>query len=303
MRRLIIGVVALALLLDGFLSPTHAGFMTIAYPGANNSYANGIANDGTVVGNANGGISALTYTWTPSQGFNVFSPGTEAYGINTSGQIVGIFAGGSFLRDALGNYTQITIGAYSTTAIGINNMGRIVGAAQDSFSGPQFAFVREISGAFSSFQVPGSPSTEAHGINSSGQIVGYYSSSGGRSQGFLRDANGDITTIMFPGAQQTSLFGINDAGAIVGSADNLPFYRSPTGEYYLLHLPGEGYALGINDADQIVGRYGGPLGQLGFVSDLNTLISLPEPTTITLLAIGIAGIAGYGWRRRKAATV
>ena len=50
-------------------------------------------------------------------------------------------------------------------------------------------------------------------------------------------------------------------------------------------------------------------GQLQTVS--NTLLtsaglsvqfmSAPEPSTIALLGTGIAGVAGYGWRRRKAA--
>jgi hypothetical protein len=33
-----------------------------------------------------------------------------------------------------------------------------------------------------------------------------------------------------------------------------------------------------------------------------TAQSVPEPASLTLLGIGIAGIAGYGWRRHKAAT-
>jgi hypothetical protein len=40
-----------------------------------------------------------------------------------------------------------------------------------------------------------------------------------------------------------------------------------------------------------------------FTEDGPTLTAVPEPATITLLAIGIAGMAGYAWRRRKAPAV
>jgi uncharacterized membrane protein len=290
--------------------------LTLAYPGARNTVAYGIANDGTVVGDATVDSSSVTYTWTPSQGFTPFSPGSEAYGINVSGQIVGILPDGTtFVRDASGTYTQITIGTRLTIAIGINDAGQIVGEAEDITLQRPYAFIRETTGAYSTFQVPGSSQTTAFGINNLGQVVGQ---AGG---GFLRDASGNFTTIAVPGAMDTAAaYGINDAGEIVGGYDtgnhNLAFYRSAAGQYYSLTLPGDGYAFGINNADQVVGRYVGPLGgsgglgEFGFVADLAslnpTLIpgpsgTAPEPSTLTLFGIGLAGLAAYGWSRRKLA--
>jgi hypothetical protein len=44
-------------------------------------------------------------------------------------------------------------------------------------------------------------------------------------------------------------------------------------------------------------------GETEFVDDFSftQFTATPEPATLTLLAIGIAGMAGYGWRRRKPA--
>jgi probable HAF family extracellular repeat protein len=67
-----------------------------------------------------------------------------------------------------------------------------------------------------SFSSPGSIQTNANGINSRGQIVGYYAdASSGISHGF-RDDNGVLTTLDFPDAGNTVAFGINKDGKIVG---------------------------------------------------------------------------------------
>ena len=40
-------------------------------------------------------------------------------------------------------------------------------------------------------------------------------------------------------------------------------------------------------------------GKSGFRVDSSGTTAVPEPATMTMLGIGIAGLAGYGWRRRK----
>jgi uncharacterized membrane protein len=65
---------------------------------------------------------------------------------------------------------------------------------------------------FSTIDVPfsGATATVANGINTSGQIVGHYSSVSG-AHGFLYGA-GVFTSIDVPGANNTTPSGINDDG-------------------------------------------------------------------------------------------
>src|SRR5262245_25213983 len=67
---------------------------------------------------------------------------------------------------------------------------------------------------FTSIDFPGAASTQAHGINPRGDIVGEYVSTG-LTHGFLL-SGGSFTTVDFPGAVRTSSFGINPRGDIVG---------------------------------------------------------------------------------------
>jgi len=72
---------------------------------------------------------------------------------------------------------------------------------------------------------PGADSTEARGINESGQIVGFYREAGGRERGFLYQ-DGNWTTIDHPDANDTWAEGISDSGIIVGS------YTDAAGVYH-----------------------------------------------------------------------
>src|SRR5262249_10113728 len=69
---------------------------------------------------------------------------------------------------------------------------------------------------YTTLDVPGSTGTGASGINTSGQVVGWYNDAGGIEHGFLLDVDGNYTTLDAPGAIQTEARGINDAGQVVG---------------------------------------------------------------------------------------
>jgi hypothetical protein len=44
---------------------------------------------------------------------------------------------------------------------------------------------------------------------------------------------------------------------------------------------------------------GGP--DIQFQADANSsIVVIPEPTSITLMGLGLAGLFGYGWRRKRA---
>ena len=74
--------------------------------------------------------------------------------------------------------------------------------------------------AFTTIDVPGAVpgSTQAGGINNSGQIVGSFDA-GGTTHGFL-DTGGSFTTIDVPGSSFTIANGINDARQIVGTFES-----------------------------------------------------------------------------------
>jgi hypothetical protein len=122
---------------------------------------------------------------------------------------------------------------------------------------------------YTSFQVPGSTSTIALGLNNTGEIVGGFTA-GGKQSGFLY-SGGNFQTIACPNASFTIAQGINDNGVIVGWCDpagpNQGFIYQ-NGTYTYLTYPGAAGTIlnGVNNLGDVVGIYqlsGG--GQFGFV--------------------------------------
>jgi probable HAF family extracellular repeat protein len=126
------------------------------------------------------------------------------------------------------------------------------------------------------FDVPGSTSISATGINDAGQIVGTFTSgSDGASHCFLRSADGTTYTLIDapgPKANWLSCSGINNYGQISGSfSDSNGFYgfvRSAAGMFTLFNAEkGPGASVGgINDLGEVVGAYSDAInGANGYV--------------------------------------
>jgi probable HAF family extracellular repeat protein len=189
-----------------------------------------------------------------------------------------------------------------TEAEDIDDAGRIAGAYYDLSDGRYHGFLHA-DGAFTTIDAPGAFWTRIYGLNDGGQMVGLFSTRGsGGDAAFLYDG-GTFTTLAVPGALVTLPYAINDAGQVVGrtafanSRDAAFLYAD--GVYTTLRVPGSlaTYAYGINDAGQIVGSYDNPeTGLEAFVATTRLATAL-EPSTLPLLALGLAG-CGVAARRR-----
>ena len=205
------------------------------FPGATNTEAIGLNNLGTSVGDYCDATGNLCHgfkrsakgVFTSSDAPSTFGS-TTAFGINTTGVIVGqfFFAGRHcFVLDANG-FTQIdvpgviTSDGLGTGCRGINDQGQIVGitVTKDPTTGARHRHGFLLSGGvFTSFDAPvaGTTQTVMRGINNAGQIAGRYVVNG-VNHGFLLDGT-SFTTIDFPGAKETDAEGINNRGQIVGT--------------------------------------------------------------------------------------
>lgn len=161
---------------------------------------------------------------------------TSTYGVNDSGQVIGVFAdyaigsGNSFLYDN-GQFSLIVApGAVSTSVSGINNSGLIVGSFTDSAS-LRHGYIFN-GNTFSIFDAPGSSDTFFLGISNNGQILGRYNDASGAHNFALNNGVYESIDFSIPGVSTTILYGINNAGQIVGTA-----YGGANGAYGVVLTP------------------------------------------------------------------
>ena len=294
----------------------HYSYQSISNPyNPRDTHLTGINDLGVIVGeDAGSGVeeSFLLSSGKYSPISNPLGDSTFAEGINNAGAIVG------FSRSILsvvdsgfvlvgGNYTPIIdpYGRDGTDAIGINNLGEVVGqynsSADRTGESPNGFLFSD--GVYTDIDVPSATGTSARGINDLGQIVGVF---GPRSEGFLL-SGGVYSVISAPYANAIiDSISINDAGLIVGTyivGGGAHTFVYENGVFTTLDPFGssQNVANDVNNLGQIVGSYNTDTSAEGFLATPN-LTPTPEPATWAMLALG-AGALGATLRRRRGAAL
>ena len=304
--------------------------------GGPSSSATGINANGQVIGYAqNAAGYEHAFLWSSSggmqdlgtlggsgfEGSQGLMEGSQALGINNSGQVVGWAANSSewahaFLWTSGGGMQDIgTLGGSSSWAYGINDSGQIVGYGASIPTNSTHAFLWASGGGMQDLgTLPGGSESWAFGISNSGQVVGSaVSNSNGDYHAFLWGSSGGMQDLGTLGGSSSNsqANGINNSGQVVGYSGS----SSGTGHVFVwtssggMQDPGTlpnysyngTYATGINNNGQVVG-YGENSRDIdhaflysnGTMIDLNSLI--PSGWTLNqATAINDNGlIVGYG---------
>jgi probable HAF family extracellular repeat protein len=203
--------------------------------------------------------------------------GSYGYGVNNSGQAVGIsYKDGwqrqhAFLYSTGTGMTDLgTLGGLNSYAYGINDSGQVVGTSQPSAevavlqpTGDAYfhAFLYSSGTGMVDLGTLGGWHSAARAINDSGQVVGEsYVTGNDAAHAFLYSSDTGMIDLGTLGGSVSVAYGINAGGQVVGTArvpDNNShafLYSTDAGMIDLGTLGGAGStARGINDSGQVVG--------------------------------------------------
>ena len=223
---------------------------------------------------------------------------TLAFGINTGGDVVGLYADSTgfahgFLLSG-GTYTTIDYptSGLETELYGVNDVGQIVGF---TFGG-QVGFEYDVaSGTFTTISFPGSLATYPTSINNAGTIAGYYLFGTGLASGF-EYRGGTYKSIRPRRVSSSYVAGISANGTMVGNFTTMQLTEAiflfKHGKYEPITIPTTGVnatALGINDAaTALVGVYQPTVGtSAGFIYQNKVVQEVQFPLATSTYAYGV----------------
>jgi probable HAF family extracellular repeat protein len=264
--------VAAVLLLAGIGQAQKIRYSTFRLPGATFTEAIGVNNAGDVVGFYSDKDEIYSQGFHYSGGIvtSINDPkgmkgGTVPFAINTAGQIVGYYYTNALQTFSFlyvnGNFSDIQLPAtvFASTALGINNLGQIVGMYNDGKTWHGY-FFDSVTLAFQTIDAPNASYTWGSGINDSGEMT-LLSIDRSRNvqQAWLYDGK-HITNIDVPGYDSTISEGINNQGVVTLIATKGIFsygFVYKKGQFTEVNPPGATAVdlRGINDQGEVVGNY------------------------------------------------
>lgn len=266
--------------------------------GQQQSWALGLNDAGTLVGNA--GASSVTTTFISTNGNTTALPGTftEVAGINNSGLIAGASLASSQPHATVYNGTSFTVletSAFRSWATAINSAGDIAGRMYATSGGPLQGFIYSC-GTLTNLGTLGGAGTTVYGMNDTGQIVGNSQTSGSDWHAFLY-SGGALVDLGTSG----TAYDINNAGQVVGGESTMPgsaflysagntIWLDTVADYGDTNFVSLDEARAINDLGQIAGFGTTANGEVhAFILSPISLTPVPEPSTWGAIAAGSLG--------------